>query len=622
MVQEGLEDSSTQRTLPPIWRVAGVALLLGFLSFATRQLNFDSWAAGGVTILWPTNGFLLGILLCNPKRHWPAYIGMGFSIDFALNLSLSDPLVIALYLSGCNMTEVLLAAWLLYPAIAAKPDLTERKQLIGFLCYGVFLAPAAVSFAASVAQDGVFGWPTLHNFNRWFTADALGIAIVTPLCLTFNEKKPFAGRSKREVLGLLALLGVVTIGVFWQSQFPLLFIMIPFFLLLGIRLGLAGSALGLLLVSILGGFLLTAGHGPISLMKSSLLAQRDLIFQLFIATSMLLLYSVEVLSAESLHLQVNLRGSERRFRLLAEASSDIISLTDLEGVRHYVSPASVEVLGYRPEQVIGGSFRDLVHPDDICAFTEFLGELRKGGPAHAAEYRCRRADGRYVWLETNPRLYNDPDTGAPAGFVNVTRDISLRKAEEDRQQQEFETVEHLASIDALTGIANRRQFDLVLEREWNRAAREQACLSLLLIDVDRFKPYNDVYGHLTGDECLRQVVAAIKPVVARPADLLARYGGEEFVVILPNTDAAGACQMGEWIREAVEVCRLPHPGNPPHSVITLSVGCATLTPHPDITYLHLVESADQALYRAKAAGRNRIHLADGLPDQGSVLLTG
>jgi PAS domain S-box-containing protein len=453
---EGLDDSTASHPVPPLWRVAGVALLLGFLSFATRQLNLHSWDAGGVTILWPTNAFLLGILLCNPKRHWAAYLGLGFLIDFSLNLSLHDTTVIAVYLSSCNMAEVLLATMLLYPLIAAKPDLTERKQLFAFLFFGVFLAPAFAAFVASVAQDGVFGWPTLHNFNRWFTADALGIATVTPLCLAFNEKKPFAGRSKREIFALLALLSVATTGVFWQSQFPLLFMMIPVFLLLGIRLGLAGSALGLLLVSILGGFLVTAGHGPISLMQSSPLARRDLIFQLFIATSMFLLYIVEVLIAEGQHLQANLRGSERRFRLLAEASSDIISLTDLEGVRHYVSPASVEVLGYRPEQVVGGSFRELIHPEDVADFNTLLEDLRAGKPPYAAEYRCRRADGSYVWLETNPRLYNDPDTGAPAGFVNVTRDISLRKAEEERQQRAFETIEQLASSDALTGIANRR----------------------------------------------------------------------------------------------------------------------------------------------------------------------
>jgi len=606
--------------MPPLWRIAGVACLLGFLSFATRQLNIGSWAAGGVTILWPTNGFLLGILLLNRRRQWPAYLALGFLIDLGVNQSLHNPLAAGLYLSCCNMGEVLLAAWLLYPVIAAKPDLTIRKQLIAFLFYGVFLAPAVAALAASVAQNGVLEWPTIHGFHRWFTADALGIAIVTPLCLAFNQRRPFHGRSRREIVGLLALLCAVMALVSAQWSFPILFVLMPFLLLLGVRLGLAGSALGLLLISILGGLRLTAPGGAMASVTLSTLPQRELIFQLFMAISMLMVYIVELLIAESQHLQTDLRGSERRFRLLAEASSDIISLTDLEGVRHYVSPASIEVLGFRPEQVVGGSFRDLVHPEDVAAFRQVLEDMRRGSPSRAVEYRCRKADGSYLWLETNPRLYNDPDTGAPAGFVNVTRDVSLRKMEEERQQLAFQTVELLASSDPLTGIANRRHFDIVLAREWNRAAREQSSLSLLLIDVDRFKPYNDVHGHLMGDECLRQVVAAMKPVVARPADLLARYGGEEFVVLLPNTDSTGACQLAEWIRHAVEMCRIPHPGNPPDGVITLSVGCASLVPNPGLTHLHLLEAADQALYRAKASGRNRINLAGGLPDSGKVLL--
>lgn len=581
-----------------------------------------SWAAGGVTIVWPTNGFLLGVVLCNRKRYLPAYVAGGFLIDLCVNLSLSDNLLTSAYLSCCNMFEVVLAARLLYPVIARKPDLTQRKQLISFLAYGVLLAPVIVAMLASCELDGRFVLPTVHNFFRWFMADALGIAIVTPLCLAWNKQNLFHGRSWREVVGSFFLLALITLAVFGQTKYPFLFVILPFLLMLGMRLGLAGSALGLLLVSILGGALSSSGHGPVALIKNSPLSERDLVFQFFIAISMLMLYIVEVMLSESRHLQAFLRDSERRFRLLAEASSDIISLTDLQGIRHYVSPASFELLGLQPSEALGGSYRDLVHPEDLGELERQLDDCRSGGSARSIEYRCRKADGNYIWVETKHRIYRHPDTGEPAGFVNVTRDISLRKMAEEERQRAFATVEQLASLDALTGVANRRNFDMVLEREWLRAAREQTSLSLLLIDVDRFKPYNDVYGHLTGDECLRNVVAAIKPLICRPADLLARYGGEEFVVILPHTDARGASQMAEWIRREVESRKLPHPGNPPHAVITLSIGCASLTPHPSLSYLHLLEAADQALYRAKSAGRNRIHSAKTIPDAGSIVLMG
>ena len=608
---------------PSLWRVFRVALLFGFLSFASRELNLSSWNAGGVTILWPTNGLLLGILLCNPKRHWPIYLSIAGIIDLLLNFSLGDSLYIAVYLSSCNLLEAVIGALLLNRTIAAKPDLTQRNQLIVFLGYGVVLAPLIASCAASFAQNGYFAPPTFHNVHRWFTGDALGIATVTPLYLAFHRKDRFGNRSWLEILGLFALLGGATFVVFWQSRFPILFLVLPFLLLLGMRLRLEGSALGLLLVSILGGLLVSSGRGPTSLISTASLPERDLVFQAFIVVCMLLLYIVEVRLAESERLRATVEGSERRFRLLAEASNDIIFRCDLSGRRNYVSPSVTAVLGWSREEMLAGTYEDLVHPEERAALAGMLEDFRRQRDSpRRAEFRYRRADGSYLWLEFNLNLIYDGHLGEPIGYVNIARDISRRKVEEADLHRTLATAEQLASSDPLTGIANRRHFDQMIEREWLRAARDQINLSVLLLDVDHFKLYNDVNGHLTGDQCLRQVVAAIRPVVSRPADLLARYGGEEFVVVLPNTDAAGARQMAEWIRESVEMSGLPHADNPPYGVITLSVGCATMTPRPPITHLQLLEAADQALYRAKSGGRNCVQMAQIQPGTGQILVLG
>ncbi len=617
LLNSWVENPSVSR-LPSPWRVLGVALLLGFLSFASRELNVNSWNAGGVTILWPTNGLLMGILLCSPKRHWPIYLTVAGFIDVLMNLSIKESLHIAVYMSTCNLLEATIGALLLYRVIAPQPDLTQRRQLVAFLGYGVVLAPLLASVAASFAQHGHFAPTSFHNVHIWFTGDALGIATVTPLYLAFRRKDRFGGRHWPEIVGLFAVLGAVTFGVFWQGRFPLLFLVIPVLLWLGLRLRLEGSALGLLLVSILGGLLVSLGHGPTSLIRTDSLPERDLVFQLFIVVCMLLLYIVEVRRSESERLRANAEESERRFRLLAEASSDIIILSDLDNRRRYASPAITEVLGWIPEEAVVRSFREAAHPDDLPEIERLFRDCRNGAPAESLEYRARRADGSYAWLEIKPRLYFDAGTGQPAGFVTVARDISRRKLEEAEEHKAFETMEHLASSDPLTGIANRRHFDKTIENEWLRAARERTSLSVLLLDVDSFKVYNDVNGHLIGDECLRQVVATILPVVSRPADLLARYGGEEFIVVLPNTDAAGARQMAEWIREAVEAAGLPHAGNEPYGVITVSAGCATMVPRPEITHLHLLEAADRALYRAKSRGRNCVQTAEVQPGTGTV----
>ena len=176
-------------------------------------------------------------------------------------------------------------------------------------------------------------------------------------------------------------------------------------------------------------------------------------------------------------------------------------------------------------------------------------------------------------------------------------------------QRAYEKVEKLALLDGLTGVANRRLLDQTLAREWISSKRDKLPLSVLLIDVDLFKSYNDQYGHLEGDECLRQVATRIQAVLRRPLDLLARYGGEEFAAVLPNTSEEGAEAIGEQVRRVVEECCIPH-GPSPYGVVTVSVGCATQVPCDASSTSNLLKQADTALYRAKTSGRNRTQVAD------------
>lgn len=163
----------------------------------------------------------------------------------------------------------------------------------------------------------------------------------------------------------------------------------------------------------------------------------------------------------------------------------------------------------------------------------------------------------------------------------------------------------LAEVDGLTGIANRRRFDEALQAEWQRAQRTRRPLSLLLADVDFFKQFNDAYGHAAGDACLRRVADALNGCLRRPADLCARYGGEEFALVLPETDAAGARQVGEAGRVAVQALDIAHTGSP-YRKVSLSVGVACAVPAPDSEPTQLADAADRALYGAKKAGRNRV----------------
>ena len=165
-------------------------------------------------------------------------------------------------------------------------------------------------------------------------------------------------------------------------------------------------------------------------------------------------------------------------------------------------------------------------------------------------------------------------------------------------------LEQLTTQDHLTGISNRRRFDDSLAQEWQRAAREQTPLSLIAIDIDHFKAYNDHYGHPQGDQCLIQVARALATCVTRPTDLVARCGGEEFAGLLPSTDSTGAARLAGQMRAAIEAEGLEHARSPTHPHVTISLGVATMVPQTEESAQLLVDLADAALYEAKGVGRN------------------
>jgi len=166
-------------------------------------------------------------------------------------------------------------------------------------------------------------------------------------------------------------------------------------------------------------------------------------------------------------------------------------------------------------------------------------------------------------------------------------------------------LERLTTQDHLTGISNRRRFDDSLHAEWQRAARTQTPVSLIAIDIDHFKAYNDHYGHPGGDQCLIKVARALAACVTRPTDLVARCGGEEFGCLLPSTDNTGASRLAEQMRAAIEALGLEHAQSPTHRHVTISLGVSTALPQADEPAQALVDMADAALYAAKGAGRNR-----------------
>lgn len=173
-------------------------------------------------------------------------------------------------------------------------------------------------------------------------------------------------------------------------------------------------------------------------------------------------------------------------------------------------------------------------------------------------------------------------------------------------QQKICQAHLLAALDGLTQIANRRRFDEYLQEQWEKMANSQSFLSILLCDIDFFKQYNDTYGHLAGDDCLKQVAQALSAATYRSSDLLARYGGEEFAAILPQTDRAQALRVAQRMQSAIAQIEIPHATSPIGSYLTVTIGIASIIPGEERSAIALLDEADRQLYSAKYRGRNQI----------------
>jgi diguanylate cyclase (GGDEF)-like protein/PAS domain S-box-containing protein len=295
---------------------------------------------------------------------------------------------------------------------------------------------------------------------------------------------------------------------------------------------------------------------------------------------------------------------EISFQFLAENSVDTICRVGLDHIVRYASPSSTRLLGWKPEELVGTGPDALVLPEDLPVLIAAANRIYSPEVDNSpATVRMRRKDGAVIWVEINARLVRDSSTGEPLETVLVMRDITERKLFEEKLLAE-------ALTDSLTGLANRRAFDESLGKEWKRTVREGSQMSLLLLDIDHFKRFNDQYGHQSGDDCLRTVAIAVRDAARREIDIVTRYGGEEIAIILPCTDAAGAMMVAESVRLSILALQIPHPGNAQGGgLVTVSIGVATaLARHGGTMRMpeSLLMSADSALYKAKHEGRNRI----------------
>jgi diguanylate cyclase (GGDEF)-like protein len=463
-----------------LMRLAWVFPLVAVCSWLGIVLSHQS---EGVATIWLSNGLVFGLLITQPRRRWLAYFILGLTADTLADMVYGDPFRVAIGVSLANSLEVINSTLLLTLWFRSPLDLSKRRSLVGFLLISVLGATAVTSALGAwwtlVMLPGPVWW---EMFRTWYLGDMLGMAVLAPLIIMAQRPAFFSLFDRRHLPHTLLVLSapvIVTALVFTHSQDPLIFFMFPAFLLVAFRLGLPGTVVTILMVTLMAIGFTVKGHGPLMLIAGEhMLLHRIVIAQIFAAVAIFTMFPVAALLEEKDCLKDSLTASEVRYRKLAH-------------------------------------------------------------------------------------------------------------------------------VDELTGLPNRRAFNDRFENAWVDAFAAARPLSLVIFDADQFKQYNDTVGHLGGDECLRAIARVIGETVEHAEGFAARIGGEEFAVILPESTEARAHAVAEDIRLSVERLGLSHPMSP-YGVQTVSLGIAARIPASGQASIELMKLADQALYEAKRAGRNRV----------------
>lgn len=300
-----------------------------------------------------------------------------------------------------------------------------------------------------------------------------------------------------------------------------------------------------------------------------------------------------------------LKISEDRYRSLIQLSPEAIVVHSMSAIE-FVNNQALKFTGAsKKEDLIGRNVFDFLHEDDKEKASYFFSTsfMKKNPSTSFHELRFLRMDGKVIIGDVGAKII---DYNNERALLCMIHDVTEKKELEQELKKANQKLTKLAQLDGLTSIPNRRFFDYTLKQELARMKRNKTPLSLLLMDIDQFKVFNDTYGHLEGDRCLQEVAQAIHACLKRPGDFVARYGGEEFAVILPDTDHQGASLVGEDIRRGIERLAISHQNSTVNPYVTISVGITTIDPPSDISSSVLIQQADEALYASKERGRNCI----------------
>ncbi|WP_129134893.1 diguanylate cyclase [Luteimonas sp. YGD11-2] len=588
--------------LPRTYRFDRALLGVLIASSAWLALTFAR-GPGELAAVWVGNGLLAGWLLTRRTRTWPGYLAVAYAAELPARLLAGDEPSYAALIALCNAGEALLVAAIIRSRVPDIRNPRDWMHLGGIATAATLVACAVSGLAAATVANGMHGQPFGIAFESWYAAHVVGMVIVatTTLVAQRRGRGMFTMGGGWSLMATMAVLVVVAIAIF-VSTYPVLFLAYPALLLVAVRHQFVGVALGVIALGLIGAYATHLGFGPLWLPGLDD-GGRIALLQLYLAGGCLMTIPMSLAMTERQRLARQLAESERRYRMLAEHSHDLIARVRADGELLYASPAAAEMFGWTPAEMLGSRW-EILHPEDRTLQQQAMAAVLASGEPRTDVYRVQHRDGRFVWVEGVWRPIPADDGSDRVDVMLNARDVTARVAAEQALEESRRELERLARVDALTNLANRRQFDERFEQALGRLQRHGTPVAVLCMDIDHFKRINDGHGHAAGDAVLQQFAQRLSGAV-RATDLVARLGGDEFTILVENPAPGTAEAIARKIIDACNAQALDADGTALR--ITTSIGIAYATRPVDA--VTLMAQADAALYAAKDAGRNgyRVH---------------
>ncbi|WP_437191514.1 diguanylate cyclase [Planctomicrobium sp. SH527] len=587
-------------------------------AYLGMQLSFKEVIA----TIWPPSGIYLAALIYAPRHLWPAMIATAWCASTICHVGWHDlPLSISSAIWFANTIEAVSGALILRRLTVNGQtfSLSNLTNVLTFSCVAVLLPACLGGYIAATALSTITDARFWIVWYSWWSATTLGALVVAPLFLVCgNQKFRHPERFSRVIEASIASAAVVGLSFLSTDLYGLTAIYSTFLLMLWIamRFEMLGVAIANLVTTVIVLWKSTQIEAPIH--PGMLLSDQILIVQVFLELLSISHLTFAAAIAEQRCAWETSAIRNQRYQILIQNTSDLMIAMTPDCKLTCANAAWSKLIGYTSETMKNLSVKDLIHPQDRPNWEEAISKVWHREPTGYLEVRVITRQGTTINVDCTFAVA--PDSDDSAGIYSIMRNVTNRKLAEQQQIEYQRQLESLNTqlrsqsiTDSMTLLYNRRFLQQRLDEEFIRSQWNETSLTLLMMDVDRFKSLNDTHGHQQGDQVLCRVAEILK-MCSRPDDIVARNGGEEFAVLLPNTDLTTGMELAEEIRRSVE----EGPWFGPQA--TISIGVAQSLPsHTDTD--QLIRCADKALYFSKSNGRNQVnamqvqHTAPSFSDQ-------